>query len=129
MERTLGTHWGGENWQDLRRFLKISAAFHALGLLVLLFVPTLPNLAPPGVITVDLVASSRLLAGRPGPSAPKPKPPKQAPKILPTEPTTPEPSAQPKPTPPEEKAPEEEQPEDYTARRPPSARRPIHTAG
>ena len=109
MERTLGMHWGGANRQDLRRFLKISAAFHALGLLLLIFMPTLPKLAPPGVIMVDLVASSSLVAGRPGPSAPKPKPPKQAPKILPAEPSTPEPSAQPKPTPPEE-----EEPADYS---------------
>lgn len=116
MEATLGMHWGGANRQDLHRFLKISAALHALGLLLLIFIPTPPKLAPPGVITVDLVASSSLVAGRPGPSAPKPKPkpPKQVPKILPTEPTTPEPSAQPKPTPPEEKVPEEEELEDYT---------------
>ena len=111
MERTLGMHWGGANRQDLHRFLKLSAVFHALGLLLLIFVPTLPKLAAPGVIMVDLVASSSLGAVRRGPSAPKPKPkpPKQAPKILPTEPTTPEPSAQPKPSPPEEEA-----PEDYT---------------
>ena len=111
MERTLGMHWGGANRQDLHRFLKLSAVFHALGLLLLIFVPTLPKLAALGVIMVDLVASSSLGAVRRGPSAPKPKPkpPKQAPKILPTEPTTSEPSAQPKPSPPEEEA-----PEDYT---------------
>lgn len=116
MERTLGMHWGGANRQDLHRFLKLSVVFHALGLLLLMFVPTLPKLAAPGVIMVDLVASSSLGAVRRGPSAPKPKPkpPKPAPKILPSEPTTPEPSAQPKPSPAEEKAPEEEVPEDYT---------------
>jgi len=111
MERTLGMHWGGANRQDLHRFLKLSVVFHALGLLLLMFVPTLPKLAAPGVIMVDLVASSSLVAVRPGPSAPKPKPkpPKQVPKILPTEPSIPEPLAQPKPSPPEEEA-----PEDYT---------------